>query len=46
MPPSASAGGAAYSNAGIVDLGDLTLVFDTFQTPQAAQDLKVGGRAS
>jgi glyoxylase-like metal-dependent hydrolase (beta-lactamase superfamily II) len=35
-----TAGGAAYSNAGIVDLGDQTLVFDTFQTPQAAQDLK------
>jgi cyclase len=36
-----TAGGAAYSNAGIVDLGDQTLVFDTFQTPGAAQDLKV-----
>jgi cyclase len=35
-----TAGGAAYSNAGIVNLGDQTLVFDTFQTPQAAQDLK------
>jgi cyclase len=34
------AGGAAHSNAGIVDLGDQTLVFDTFQTPLAAQDLK------
>jgi glyoxylase-like metal-dependent hydrolase (beta-lactamase superfamily II) len=33
-------GGAAYSNAGFVDLGDQTLIFDTFQTPQAAQDLK------
>ena len=27
------------SNAGIVDLGDTTLIFDTFATPQAAQDL-------
>jgi cyclase len=33
-------GGAASSNAGIVDLGDQTLVFDTFETPQAAADLK------
>lgn len=40
-----TAGGAANSNAGIVDLGDQTLVFDTFQTPQAAQDLKDGAEA-
>lgn len=33
-------GGGAYSNAGIVDLGDQTLIFDTFQTIQAAQDLQ------
>ena len=33
-------GGAAYSNAGIIDLGDQTLIFDTFDAPQAAQDLK------
>ena len=32
-------GGAAIGNAGIVDLGDRTLVFDTFLTPQAAVDL-------
>ncbi len=32
--------GAALSNAGIVDLGDRTLVFDTLGTPAAAQDLK------
>ena len=25
----------AYSNAGIVDLGDATLVFDTFMSPDA-----------
>ncbi len=35
------AGGAAYSNAGIIDLGDQTLIFDTFETPRAAEDLKV-----
>jgi cyclase len=33
-------GGGAICNAGIVDLGDRTLVFDTFLTPQAARDLK------
>ena len=33
-------GGAAHSNAGIIDLGDLVLIFDTFDTPQAAQDLR------
>lgn len=32
--------GAAMSNAGIVDLGDRTLVFDTCMTPLAAQDLR------
>jgi cyclase len=32
--------GGAYSNAGIIDLGDQTLVFDAFMTPQAAQDLR------
>jgi cyclase len=33
-------GGAAYSNAGIVDLGERTLVFDTFDNPKGAVDLK------
>ncbi len=33
-------GGWATSNAGIVDLGDRTLVFDTFLTPRAAADLR------
>jgi cyclase len=33
-------GGAAYSNAGIVDLGDSTLVFDTFDTHIAGSDLR------
>ena len=31
--------GAAYSNAGIIDLGDRTLIFDTLDTPLAARDL-------
>jgi len=29
------------SNAGIIDLGNSTLIFDTFNTQQAAEDLKV-----
>ncbi len=33
-------GGGAMSNAGIVDLGDHALVFDTFMTPAAARDLR------
>jgi glyoxylase-like metal-dependent hydrolase (beta-lactamase superfamily II) len=33
-------GGAAIGNAGIADLGDRTLIFDTFFTPQAAEDLR------
>jgi glyoxylase-like metal-dependent hydrolase (beta-lactamase superfamily II) len=32
--------GAAYSNAGIIDMGGRTLIFDTFDNPLAAQDLK------
>lgn len=40
----AAPGGAAYSNAGIIDLGDSTLVFDMFSTPQAAQDLRVAAQ--
>lgn len=32
--------GYAISNAGIVDLGDRTLIFDTFMTPEAAADLR------
>jgi cyclase len=34
------AGGAAIGNAGIIDLGDRTLVFDSLFTPQAGQDLR------
>jgi glyoxylase-like metal-dependent hydrolase (beta-lactamase superfamily II) len=33
--------GAAYSNAGIIDLGEQTIVFDTFDAPQAASDLRL-----
>jgi glyoxylase-like metal-dependent hydrolase (beta-lactamase superfamily II) len=33
-------GGHAISNAGIVDLGDKTLVFDAFINPDAAEELK------
>jgi cyclase len=33
--------GAAFCNAGIVDLGDKSLVFDTFETPRAAEDLEL-----
>jgi cyclase len=33
-------GTGSMANAGIVDLGDRTLVFDTFWTPQAARDLR------
>jgi cyclase len=32
--------GQAISNAGIVDLGDQVLVFDTFLTPDAGRDLR------
>jgi glyoxylase-like metal-dependent hydrolase (beta-lactamase superfamily II) len=33
-------GGHAICNAGIIDLGDEILIFDTFISPQAARDLK------
>jgi cyclase len=36
----ATEGGLAFSNAGIVDLGKRTLVFDTFDSIRAAEDLK------
>jgi cyclase len=38
-------GGAAIGNAGIVDLGDRTLVYDTFLAPQAAEDLRIAAEA-
>jgi cyclase len=31
--------GAAFGNAAVIDLGEQTLVFDTFLTPQAGRDL-------
>ena len=36
----ASPGGQAFSNGGIVDLGNQTLVFDAFESPAAAADLR------
>ncbi|HEY0754270.1 MAG TPA: MBL fold metallo-hydrolase [Ktedonobacteraceae bacterium] len=33
-------GTGSMSNAGIIDLGEATLIFDTFATPQAARDLR------
>jgi len=33
--------GWAVANSGIIDLGDISLVFDTFLTVQAAEDLKI-----
>jgi glyoxylase-like metal-dependent hydrolase (beta-lactamase superfamily II) len=38
-------GGAAIGNAGIVDLGDRTPVYDTMFTPQAAEDLRAVAEA-
>ncbi|WP_310832129.1 MBL fold metallo-hydrolase [Paenibacillus pedocola] len=32
--------GGAMSNAGIMDMGGFTLIFDTFNTPQAGKDLR------
>jgi len=32
--------GRAICNAGIIDLGDKTIIFDPFMTPEAAKDLK------
>ncbi|MGZ4112683.1 MAG: MBL fold metallo-hydrolase [Tumebacillaceae bacterium] len=33
-------GTGSWANAGIIDLGDQTLIFDTFATPKAAEDLR------
>jgi len=38
-------GGWAIGNAGIVDLGDRTLVFDTTYSPQAGADLRAAAEA-
>jgi cyclase len=32
-------GSPTFSNAGFVDLGNQTLIFDTFELPEAATDL-------
>ncbi|MGN7401834.1 MBL fold metallo-hydrolase [Cytobacillus praedii] len=37
----AKEGGGAAANAGFVDLGEKVIVFDTFNTQQASQDLKL-----
>ena len=39
------AGGTAIGNAGIIDLGERTLVYDTLFTPQAGEDLRVAAEA-
>jgi glyoxylase-like metal-dependent hydrolase (beta-lactamase superfamily II) len=39
------AGGAASSNAGIIDLGDRTLVVDAFNTVAAGRDLRAAAEA-
>jgi cyclase len=36
----AQQGGGATGNGGIIDLGDRTLIFDTFETPLAAAELR------
>src|SRR5512136_3357477 len=38
-------GGTAIGNAGIIDLGDRTLVYDTLMTPQAGEDLHTAAEA-
>lgn len=38
-------GTGAWGNAGIVDLGDATLVVDTFMTPSAARELRAAAEA-
>lgn len=38
-------GGAAIGNAGIIDLGDRTLMYDTLFTPQAGEDLRAAAEA-
>lgn len=34
-------GSGSWSNAGIIDTGDQTLIFDAFATPTAAEDLRI-----
>lgn len=40
-----SASDAAVCNTGIIDLGGETLIFDTFQTPEAARDLRAAAES-
>ncbi len=42
----ASERGLAVSNAGVVDVGDLTVVFDTFSSHLAAEDLRRAAEAA
>ncbi|SFC46658.1 Glyoxylase, beta-lactamase superfamily II [Bacillus sp. 491mf] len=41
----AKEGSGAAANAGFIDLGDTTIVFDTFNTQQASEDLKYAAEA-
>ena len=41
----ATNGGAAIANAGIIDLGEQTVIFDTFMTLKAALDLSRAAEA-
>jgi hypothetical protein len=41
-----SPNGGSYSNAGVIDLGNETLIFDTFMTPIAAIEMMPGLRHS
>jgi cyclase len=36
--------GLAYSNAGIIDLGNQVIIFDTFESILAAQDLHTASK--
>jgi glyoxylase-like metal-dependent hydrolase (beta-lactamase superfamily II) len=38
-------GGGAFSNSGIVNLGERTIIFDTLETPIAAEDLRVANES-
>lgn len=38
-------GKAAYSNAGIIDCGEFRLIFDTFESPIAAEELRAAADA-
>ncbi|MCO7124497.1 MBL fold metallo-hydrolase [Sporolactobacillus shoreicorticis] len=38
------AGTGSWSNAGIIDLGEQTIIFDAFATPTAAADLRIAAK--